>query len=155
MDVLDKSYLDWVSKNTENGKKLFYVEGSDSKDLSCGLEELFKIVDDYAKEHYYFNVEDYGNVYNISDRNNYYTLSLLQGPTSAYSLKRDKDKTSYIDVKDIKNNVVRGRENLEVLNRMKAISLHLKELSKLGVPMDLVERETSKEIRLLKTKNNR
>ena len=48
--------------------------------------------------------------------------------------------------------MLRGRENLEVSSRMQAIALHLRELNKIGVPMDLVEQETNKEIRLLKTK---
>jgi hypothetical protein len=151
MDVLSKEYLDWVSESTKDGKTIFYSVDI-SKTKESGIEELFKRVDGYAKKFYYFNVEEFGSKYNITDRRNFYTISMLYGPDVAYRLERDEGKANYIDLNDVKMNVIRGRENLEVSNRMKAIALHLSELSKMGVPMDLVETETVKEIHTLKLK---
>ncbi len=153
MDVLDKEYLNWISQNTMDGKTLFYSSGmkEEEKDYA-GIEELFNRVDQYVKHFYYFNVEEYGYIYNVRDRNNFYTLSKIYGPNIAYSITRDETRVNYIDLDDVRKNVLRGRENLEVSSRMQAIALHLRELNKIGVPMDLVEQETNKEIRLLKTK---
>ena len=155
MDIFDKKFLDWIAKNTEDDNKLFYVSGSETNKELTLLEPLFQRVDEYVKSFYYLNVEEYGSIYNISERNNFYTLSMLYGPEIAYSLERDEHKVNYIDLNDVYNNVVRGRENIEVSNRMKAIAFHLRELNKIGVPMDLVEQETSRTIKLIKTKNNR
>ena len=87
--------------------------------------------------------------------NEKFVITKHYGPDIIYSVRKDNKRLKYIDIDDIRKKTVRGRENLEVLYRMKTISLYLKELNKMGVPMDMVENATKREFSLIRHNNKR
>ncbi len=150
MDVFSEEYLKWMERETREGRGVFCVSGAQTDEYNQSLPELFNRIDNYVRTNYYFDVEDYGRAYNFTDGSNLYTIYTIFGPEVGYLLRRTPDKSSYIHLDDVRSNVVRGRQNLEVLQRMKEISHQIHELADMGAPMDLVEAETTSQIRLLK-----
>ena len=150
MDVLSEEYLAWLEEETKDGNGLFCVVGSNAEGNQKYIADLFDRVDKYVKENYYFDVEEFGRIYNITDGKNFYTLYSVFGPDIAIFLRRANKKPSYINLDDVRQNVVSGKQNQEVLERMKTISRELKALSELGAPMELVASETKREILTLK-----
>lgn len=147
MNVFSRSYLDWIAEQTKNGEKIFYTEGSPNESLASGIEELFKEVDAYAKTFYYFNTEEFGSIYNVRDKNNFYTLSLHYGPLIGYSIRRDEGKANYLDLADVERRLLSGKENLVVFEIMQEINHGIKRLKQMGVPMDTVRQEIDREVR--------
>ncbi len=153
MNVLSNEYLTWLGEATKGHKKVYCIPGMSNDPNVQLLEQLFEKIDEYVRVNYYFNVEEYGNNYTFRDDNGIkYTISKLYGPDIVYSLVRDPNKTRYIDISDVRQKTVHGRENMEALYRMKTISIYLRELDKMGVPMDMVEESIQSEIRLIRHK---
>ena len=153
MDVLSKEYLTWLGEATKGRKKVYCIPGmSEDKNVQL-LERLFEKIDEYVRVNYYFNIDEYGNNYTFIDDNGLkYTISKIYGPDIVYTLVRDPNKTRFVNISDVRQRTVHGRENMEVLYRMKTISLYLKELDKMGVPIDMVEGSINSEIRLIRHK---
>ena len=156
MDVLDREYLDWLKERIEKYTTIYCFPGmSEDKNVFL-IEELFNRIDEYVKENYYFDVDEYGSKYSFRDLDNKYTIYKNDhGPEIVYSVQRANDRPSYIDLDDVKKRVVRGKENLEVLYRMRTISIYLRELEKMGVPMNVVETATKREFKLIRENKKR
>ena len=155
MDVLGEEYLKWIEESTRDGRGVFCVVGAQEDEYNQALPSLFSRIDTYVRTNYYFDVEEFGRAYNFTDGKSFYTIHMIFGPDVGYLLRRTNDKPSYIHLDDVRSNVVRGRQNLEVLQRMKEISNQIHELNAMGAPMDLVEAETSRQIRLLKQQRSK
>ena len=155
MDVFSKEFLSWISEKTQNGQSVICVSDPNNDDNISAIAQLFHKVDEYVRTNYYMDVEEYGGIYNITDGTNFYTIYQLFGPDIVYRIARTNNKPSYIHLDDVKNNVVRGRINLEVSQRMKEIAINLKELNKLGVPMKIVASETNRLLLEFRNKDKR
>ncbi len=151
MDVFSEKFLNWLSEETKDGKRIFYAEGLNDGSNRCGLETLYKEVDNYAKMFFYYNTEEYGRVYNIKDRDNLYTLSMFQGPTIGYFIQATKSKANYLDLDDVKRGLLRGKENIQVFEYMQEVTRALRGLKAMGVPIDVVSREVDSELRSLRS----
>ena len=153
MDVLSDEYLKWLSENVSDEKKLLCIPGFCNNSNVLLLEELFKRIDDYAKRNYYLNVTCFGYAYDITDGTNFYLLeSVTDGEEIAYLIRRANNRANYIHINDVRKNVVVGKDNLEISNAMHGIIDNIRLLDEMGISMDTVERETSKQMRLLRYK---
>ncbi len=163
MDVLDREYLDWLNERTERVKTVYFIPGMTEDNNVALLKSLFDKIDEYVKQNYYFiayehQTTDVGEIsrYSFNDGNNKYTITKNDhGPEIVYSIQKDNSKTVYINLEDVKKKVIRGKENLEVLYRMKTISIYLRELNNMGVPMDRVEESIDRELKLIRDNKKR
>lgn len=153
MNVLSEEYLSWLADETENEKSLSNFS-MNKEDKRLYLEDLFEAIDAYCKKFYYFDVKEYGYTYNFQYNGIYYEIVKIYGPDVFYRVIRTNKVENAIDLKHVMTNMLAGEKNITVNTSMKAIGRNLEILSKQGVSMDIVERETHSMILRLKNVKN-
>lgn len=145
MDVLSDDYLNWIKENTLD-RNIYNFNFSDCRFIK--IEELFLRVDEYAKSNYLFNDKEHEDKYILRFNDTFLEIGVLYGEESMYYIKRlePKDVYSYFDINNIRNNIVKGIDNLEVSNLMNNLKCIIGELNNMQVPLCLVEKEVSEEV---------
>lgn len=140
MNVLSDEFFDTLIANIGNGKIYNF---NYSNPVSTQIEKLFDSINKYARSNYLFNTKEYGNKYIIRYNDYFFEVGVLYGEDPVYyiSLVESKDVLSYFDIHDVRNNTIRGKENIVVSEYMKNITLEIKELLKMGVPVEPIEDE--------------
>lgn len=151
MNVFSEEYLNWIAEKTKDGKSLFYDEEFSREEYS-GIKTLFNEVDNYVKMFYVLDAGEFGESYNVKDRDNLYKLSILYGPSTAYSLTRDETALKYLDLENVKGQRLDGEKDQIICEKMHRIIWNLKRLHNMGVPMETVSDIVNKELRSLKMK---
>ncbi len=152
MNIYDDDYFNWLNKEIDKNGSTSNIGASDEKYNRSSIEELFEYIDEYVKEYHYYNVKLYGYIYNFRHNDDFYEISKAYGPNILYTIKRNNNASSYIDIDDIKLGQIRGRENLEVCDIMDNILYELTLLNNMNVPLDSIKEDLDKKILSLKRK---
>ena len=142
MNIYSDEYYELLNKELDKSGVVSSVDGE--------LVELFEKIDEYAKKFYYFNVKSYGYVYDFMHKNDKYEISKVYGPNILYTLVRNDNAANYIDIHEVGIGLLRGKENLEVFDRMREIMNNLEALKRMNVPMDDINHEINNKILSLK-----
>ncbi len=142
MNIYSDEYYELLNKELDKSGVVSSVDGE--------LVELFEKIDEYAKKFYYFNVKSYGYVYDFMHKNDKYEISKVYGPNILYTLVRNDNASNYIDIHEVGIGLLRGKENLEVFDRMREIMNNLEALKRMNVPMDDINHEINNKILSLK-----
>lgn len=142
MNIYSDEYYELLNKELDKSGVVSSVDGE--------LVELFEKIDEYVKKFYYFNVKSYGYVYDFMHKNDKYEISKVYGPNILYTLVRNDNAANYIDIHEVGIGLLRGKENLEVFDRMREIMNNLEALKRMNVPMDDINHEINNKILSLK-----
>lgn len=145
MDVLSDEYFKWIEENTID-RSINNFNFNDSRFVQ--IEELFLKINAYAKNNYLFDSEEYENKYIVRFNGIFFEVGVIHGEEAMYYVKRIDPKNiySYFDINNIRDNTIRGRDNLEISYHMKNVIDEIRELNKIYAPLDKVEREVHEEI---------
>lgn len=150
-DVLSDEYFKWLVKHDLICSRLYdFNNNYNSNNKNIG--KLFDVVDEYAKKNYIVSSTN-NEKYFIKYKNYYFEIGIQYGPDIVHYIIKKKfdNKIKYIDIEDIKNNVITIND---IYVRMKLINKYIEELNDLNYPLDNIVEETKKTVSLLKRKNN-
>lgn len=130
--ISNDSYIKGIVEELDDGKRI--VNDLDM-DNPSNLELLFRAIDDYAINNYYYsNVDDYESYYNIRFNNKLYKFGMIYGQGICFYLEKGNDKdNNYIEFSDVIGNKRPERAN-DIENKLSKIYFLIDTLYGSGIP---------------------
>ena len=135
--VSNDNYIRGVSEKLKEGKRI--VKGLDM-DNPSDLELLFRAIDDYAINNYFYSYEnDFDSYYIIRFNNKFYKFGMIYGQGISFYSEEIYDKVNnYIEFYDILNNKKSDRVN-DIDNKLSKIYYLIDTLYGSGIPIDSIK----------------